>query len=125
MTIYGFVSKHLVLAALLVSGLWFYGGHQYLTMGKNILAFSWQLIAVPVLIAFCVNAVLAKGWLGLAIAVTDSVVLRDYALRTSAGWNPFLGWMRSNQYVWSLRAIGVVALAGLVLVIAGFLRSAL
>jgi len=73
----------------------------------------------------CVNAVLAKGWLGLAIAVTDSVVLRDYALRTSAGWNPFLGWMRSNQYVWSLRAIGVVALAGLVLVIAGFLRSAL
>ncbi|HXJ95145.1 MAG TPA: hypothetical protein VMT20_20075 [Terriglobia bacterium] len=69
MTINTFIERHLILAALLVSALWFNGGHQYLRKGKSVLAFSWQLIAVLVLTAFCVNAVLARGWLSLTVAI--------------------------------------------------------
>ena len=50
--------------------------------------------------------------------------IQAYALEHSAGplhqkLNPFLAWMRTRQYIWSLRVIGIVSLgaAGLLLVI--------
>jgi hypothetical protein len=43
-----FFSKHLVIAALLASILWFYGGYQYLVKGKQIVGLSWQFIGVLV-----------------------------------------------------------------------------
>ncbi|MHB1167063.1 MAG: hypothetical protein ACYC0N_00800 [Carboxydocellales bacterium] len=30
--------------------------------------------------------------------------------KTAAKLNPFLGWMKTKQYIWTLRIIGVVAL---------------
>ena len=51
--------------------------------------------------------------------------IRNYALRVTPEWNPLLGWMRSGQYVWSLRITGVLALAGFLLVTVGVLKIAL
>ena len=51
--------------------------------------------------------------------------IRNYALGVSPKWNPFLGWMRTGQYVWSLRIIGALALAGFLLVAVGVLKIAL
>jgi hypothetical protein len=64
-----FFSKHLVVAALLVSSLWFYGGYQYIVKKKPTVGLSWQLIGVAVLFAFCLNAVLSANWPSLAIAL--------------------------------------------------------
>jgi len=64
-----FFSKHLVIAALLASALWFYGGYQYLAKGKRIVGLSWQFIGVLVLGAFCVNAILSRNWYSLIVAV--------------------------------------------------------
>ena len=64
-----FFSKHLVIAALLASALWFYGGYQYIVKGKQIVGLSWQLIGVLVLAAFCINAVLSKSWYSLIVAL--------------------------------------------------------
>jgi hypothetical protein len=68
-TILDFFSKHLVVAALLASALWFYGGYQDLVKGGRIAGFSWQFIGVLVLGAFCVNAVLSRSWYSLFIAL--------------------------------------------------------
>jgi hypothetical protein len=51
--------------------------------------------------------------------------VRSHALGASTSWNPFLGWMRTSQYLWSLRIIGALALAGFLLIAVGFLRTAL
>jgi hypothetical protein len=67
--IMNFMSDHLVLGALLASVLWFYGGHQYLASGKRSGALGWQTIAVLILVAFCVNAILNRAWLSLAVAL--------------------------------------------------------
>jgi len=58
-------SKHLISAA------WFYAGQQYLTKGNLLGAFLWQVIAVLLLVAFCINIFLSvnKSWLSPAIAV--------------------------------------------------------
>jgi hypothetical protein len=64
-----FFSKHLVMAALLASALWFYGGYQYLEKGNQIVGLSWQFIGVLVLVAFCVNAILSGNWYSLIVAV--------------------------------------------------------
>jgi hypothetical protein len=64
-----FLSKHLVIAALLASALWFYGGHQYLGKGKQITGLAWEFIGVLVLAAFCVNAILSKDWYSLIVAL--------------------------------------------------------
>ncbi len=69
-----FFSKHLVVAALLVSSLWFYGGYQYIVKKKPIVGLSWQLIGVAVLVAFCVNAVLSASWPSLVIALGTIIV---------------------------------------------------
>ena len=41
--------------------------------------------------------------------------LRDYAVRSSRSFNPFLGWMKSPSYVWFLRGWGVLTLCIVVL----------
>jgi hypothetical protein len=76
-----FFSKHLAIAALLVSGLWFYGGKQYFARKKPIVGLSWQFIGVAVLVAFCVSAVLSESWYSLmvvlgAIAVELALIRR-------------------------------------------------
>jgi hypothetical protein len=68
-TVLYFFSKHLVIAALLASTFWFYGGYQYLVKRKKIVGLSWQFIGVLVLGAFCVNAILSRNWYGLIVAV--------------------------------------------------------
>ena len=73
-TILDFFSKHLVVAALLASALWFYGGYQNLVKGKRNAGLSWQCIGVLVLGAFCVNAVLSSSWYSLIIALGAIVV---------------------------------------------------
>jgi hypothetical protein len=57
-----FFSTHLVIAALLASALWFYGGYQYLVKGKQIVGLLWQVIGALVLDALCVNAILSRSW---------------------------------------------------------------
>jgi hypothetical protein len=69
-----FVSNHLVIAALLASALWFYGGHQYLVKGKQIVGLSWQFIGVLVLGFFCVNAVLSRNWYSMVVALGAIIV---------------------------------------------------
>ena len=54
--------------------------------------------------------------------------VRDYALRTASKKigpyrNPYLKWMQTSQYVWSLRLIGILAVAAFFLVIFLILRS--
>jgi hypothetical protein len=69
--IYEFFSRHLVLVALAVSAAWFYAGHQYYIKGNLTGAFLWQVIAVLLLIAFCVNVALSanRSWLSFAVAI--------------------------------------------------------
>jgi hypothetical protein len=69
-----FFSEHLVIAALLASALWFYGGYQYLEKGKQIVGLSWQFIGVLVLGAFCINAVLSKSRYSLIVALAAITV---------------------------------------------------
>ena len=48
--------------------------------------------------------------------------LQNYAVKNStnrlARINPFLDWMRTTQYIWSLRIVGFIAIAGGGLIIA-------
>lgn len=62
-----YFSEHLALAALLVSGLWFYGGYQYISKAKRTVGLSWQFIGVAVLAAFCVNAARSGKWYSLIV----------------------------------------------------------
>lgn len=73
-----FFSEHLAIPALLVSGLWFYGGYQYLTKEKHVVGLSWQFIGVAVLAAFGSNAVLSGSWYSLVVilvAITVELLL--------------------------------------------------
>ncbi len=81
-----FLSKHLVLAALLASALWFYGGHQYFVKGKQAVGLSWQVIGVLVLGAFCVNAVLSGSWYSLIVAL-GAIALELWLIRRYVGEN--------------------------------------
>jgi hypothetical protein len=77
-----FFSNHLAVTALLVSGLWFYCGYQYLVRAKRIVGLSWQFIGVAVLIAFCVNALLSGSWYSLIIVlgavIVELLLIRRY-----------------------------------------------
>jgi len=64
-----YLSTHLVIVALVASGLWFYAGYQYLARKNRIGGFAWQLIGVLLLGAFCVHAILSRGWYSLVIAL--------------------------------------------------------
>jgi hypothetical protein len=63
-----FFSRHLVFAAILVSALWFYSGHQFVAKGRKGVALAWEVIAVLVLLAYCVNAIITRDWLSLVVA---------------------------------------------------------
>ena len=80
MEVYNFFANHLVFAALLVSALWFYSGHQFAAKGKRGVALAWQAIAVFMLLAFCINAVLARSWLSLTAALCV-VVLEIWTMK--------------------------------------------
>ena len=69
MQVFGFFSRHLVFAAVLVSALWFYSGHQFVAKGRKGVALVWEAIAVLVLLAFCVNAIITRLWLSLVVAL--------------------------------------------------------
>lgn len=78
--ILGYFSDHLAFAALLVSGLWFYGGYQYIVRAKRMVGLSWQFIGVAVLAAFCVNAVLSRSWYSL-IVVLGAIAVELWLIR--------------------------------------------
>jgi len=65
----GFFSRHLVFAAIFVSSLWFYAGHQFIAKGRKGVAIAWEIIAVLVLLAYCVNAIMTRYWLSLVVAL--------------------------------------------------------
>ena len=69
MDISSFFTRHLIFAAILVSALWFFAGHQFVSKGRRGVALAWETIAVFVLLAFCVNAIIARLWLSLAVAL--------------------------------------------------------
>jgi hypothetical protein len=64
-------SSYTVLAALLLSALWFYAGQQELRKedGRRGSAFFWQAVGVWVLLAYCIGAIAWRAWVGLAVAV--------------------------------------------------------
>ena len=68
-TIVDYLSSHLLVAALVASGLWFYGGYQYLGKKNQVGGFAWQVIGVLLLGAFCINAILSGRWYSLVIAL--------------------------------------------------------
>jgi hypothetical protein len=67
-----FLSEHLIVGALLISALWFFCGYADIKKGKRVVGFSWQIVGVLILVAFCINAALASSWYTLtagAIAI--------------------------------------------------------
>lgn len=64
----GFLSRHSILPALVVSALWFYAGHQDLMKDKAA-GFLWEGMGVLLLVAFCIRAILAMEWASLVVAV--------------------------------------------------------
>ena len=66
-----FLSKHLLVAALLISAGWFYAGYQYFAKGDRSAGLQWQIIAVLILIVFCINVILSgsRARLNLVVAV--------------------------------------------------------
>jgi hypothetical protein len=85
--VFDFFSQHLVIADLLASALWFYGGYQYLVTGKQIVGLSWQFIGVLVLGAFCVNAILSTNWYNLIVAV-GAIAVELWLIRRYMRENP-------------------------------------
>ena len=73
-SIVDFVSTHLVVAALVAFGFWFYAGYQYLAKKNRIGGFAWQFIGVFLLGAFGVHAILTGGWYSLIIALAAITV---------------------------------------------------
>jgi hypothetical protein len=53
--------------------------------------------------------------------------LRAYALKNSASrvaqFNPFLNWMKTSQYIWSLRIVGVLSISMSVLILLVLFRG--
>jgi hypothetical protein len=56
--------------------------------------------------------------LGLLCLLRPGAV-QAYAIRASARWNPFLNWMKTPGYIWSLRMCGTLALFMAVLIVTG------
>ena len=70
-TILGFFKTHVVVMALIASAAWFYAGYDYLRKGNLIGAVLWEVIAVLVLIAFCVSVVVSStgSWFSFVVAM--------------------------------------------------------
>jgi len=65
-------SSYSIIMALLVSGLWFYGGYQQFAEGEQNRrgrGFFWQAVGVSVLLGYCVGAVAWRTWVGLTVAI--------------------------------------------------------
>jgi len=75
-----YLSTHLVVAALVASGVWFYAGYQYVARKNRIGGFAWQFIAVFLLGAFCVHAILSGLWYSLIIALV-AITLELWLIR--------------------------------------------
>jgi hypothetical protein len=71
------------------------------------------------------TAVAAVFLLGIAAScLVWPRAVQNYAIKTSSKrFNPFLSWMRTPEYVWSLRIIGVIALFMLVVLSIALLRG--
>ena len=86
-------------------------------MAGNVMSYSREFV-VSLVIGVCLMAV------GLACLFKPHT-LQTYVLKNSTNRltriNPFLNWMRTAQYVWSLRIIGLIAIAGSVLIIMAIL----
>ena len=89
MEVPSFFSRHLIFAAVLVSALWFYSGHQFVAKGRKGVALAWEAIAVLVLLAFCVNAIITRLWLSLAVALCfvalEVWLMKRYGGRVNSG----------------------------------------
>jgi hypothetical protein len=70
-TIVEFFKTHIIVMALVASAAWFYAGYDYLRKGNPVGAVLWEIIAVLILIAFCVSVVLSStgSWLSFAVAI--------------------------------------------------------
>jgi hypothetical protein len=64
-----FLSKHLLVAAILISAGWFFAGYQYFAKGDRSTGIQWQIIAVLILIAFCINVILSGRQVRLNLIV--------------------------------------------------------
>jgi hypothetical protein len=49
--------------------------------------------------------------------------IQEYSLKTTEKSNPFFNWMKTREFVWSLRFAGVVGLLGFVLILIGFIKK--
>jgi hypothetical protein len=47
--------------------------------------------------------------------------VRDFGLRTSPRFNPFIGFMKSPSYIWSIRITGLIALLMVLLASTGLI----
>jgi len=56
--------------------------------------------------------------LGLLCLLKPRTV-QAYSVRTSVSWNPFLNWMKTPGYIWSLRICGTLALFMAALMVTG------
>ena len=75
-----YLSTHLVVAALVASGMWFYAGYQYLAKKNRIGGFAWEFLGVFLLGAFCVHAILSGLWYSLIIALV-AITLELWLIR--------------------------------------------
>ena len=66
-----FLRTHLILVALVVSAGWFYAGHQYFEKGNVVGALLWEIVAILILVAFCVNVLLSPvtSWFSVGVAL--------------------------------------------------------
>jgi hypothetical protein len=71
---------------------------------------AYQIVGTAVVCLFALTVAL--------VCIFWPEAVRDYAVRSSPGFNPFLSWMKTPAYVWSLRIIGFLALFGLLSVVA-------
>jgi hypothetical protein len=84
--ILNFFSNHLILAALLTSSSWFYGGHQYFRDGNRTAGFGWQSIGVLLLIAFLINFASSGAWYSVIIAL-GAIITEIWLIRRNSEKN--------------------------------------
>jgi len=49
--------------------------------------------------------------------------IQRYSLNTTEKSNPFFNWMKTREFVWSLRFAGVIGILGFVLILIGFIKK--
>jgi len=81
------------------------------------------------------NQVVVAVMVSLFLAIVGLLCLfwpeavRTYAVKTSSNrfaqqFNPFVDWMKTPGYIWSLRIIGALALCGVGLIATSLIRGA-